>query len=254
MGEDVSHVGGSQPAPVALITGAGAGIGLATALLFAARGHQVVIADVDAASAAAAADRTGGLALVADVTETASVDRAVAAVLGKFGRLDVLVNNAGAPVAAESATVDDASWQRSLDVNLTGALRCARAAYPALAAAHGAVVTMSSVSAVLGMPGRLAYSAAKAALLGMTRVLAVEWAGAGVRVNAVAPGYVHTEGFTRRQGEAAARRLSAEVPLGRLCQPEEVAEAVFFLASSGAAYITGQCLIVDGGLSIAARS
>jgi NAD(P)-dependent dehydrogenase (short-subunit alcohol dehydrogenase family) len=240
--------------PVALVTGAGAGIGLATALLFAERGYRVAFADIDVGRAQAAAERAGALALTADVTDTGSVQRAVAAVEAAFGRLDVLVNNAGVPVAGESAAIDDASWQRSLDVNLSGALRCARAAYPALVAARGAVVTMSSVAAVLGMPGRLAYSAAKAGLLALTRVLAVEWAPAGVRVNAVAPGYVRTEGFDRRQGESAAARLALDVPLGRLARPQDIAESVFFLASPAAAYVTGQCLIVDGGLSIAASS
>ncbi len=242
-----------SPHPVALITGAAAGIGLATAELFVERGHRVVFADRDLTGAQRAASRHDGLAVAVDVTDTEAVGAMIAATLSNYGRLDVLVNNAGVPSSGASAELSDADWTRGIDVNLNGALRCTRAAYPALARARGSVVMMSSVSALVGMPSRLVYTAAKAALLGMTRVLAVEWAP-DIRVNAVAPGYVQTAGFHQRQGPEAVARLSAQVPMARMVAPEEVAEAVHFLAGPRASAITGQCLVVDGGLSIAADS
>jgi NAD(P)-dependent dehydrogenase (short-subunit alcohol dehydrogenase family) len=251
---------GDPTSPVALVTGAAGGIGLATAQALLAAGYRVVLADVDELRVSAQAARLSAgdtLAIAVDIAERESVDSMTAAALDHFGRLDLLVNNAGVPVAAESAAVGDEEWLAGLDVNLSGAMRCSRAAYPALRKSRGAVVMMSSVSSVLGMPGRLGYGVAKSGLNGMTRVLAVEWAPHGIRVNAVAPGYVRTEGFRRRMEATRpeiAAELSAHVPLGRLGVPDEIASAVVFLGSSAASYITGQCLVVDGGLSIAAPS
>jgi NAD(P)-dependent dehydrogenase (short-subunit alcohol dehydrogenase family) len=256
------HADRGGTAAVALVTGAANGIGLATAAALRRRGLRVVFADLDgpAAAAAAADDPAGGdatLAVQADVTDPDAVDRMVAAALEAFGRLDVLVNNAGVPSTADSAALDDDAWSAQLDVNLTGALRCARAAHPALVASpSAAVVNVSSIAGLVGIPRRAAYGAAKAGLSGLTRVLAVEWAPAGIRVNAVAPGYVHTAGFddrVARHSPQAVADLEAEVPLGRLCRPEEVASVIGFLASDEASYLTGQTIVVDGGVSIRGR-
>lgn len=241
---------------VAVVTGAANGIGLATATLLWGRGWAVALADLDwerAETQRRALDPagTGTLALDADVTDTAAVEAMVAATTERFGRIDALVNNAGLPTSAPVESLTDGAWADALDVNLGSALRCCRAALPALRrSAAPSVVNMASAAAVVGMAGRAGYSAAKAGVSALTRVLAVEWAGLGIRVNAVAPGYVRTAGFDERMGAERAAELSARVPLGRLCRPAEVASAIAFLASSDAAYVTGQTLVVDGGLTV----
>lgn len=261
MGKVDAHSG---KAPVAIVTGAASGIGLATAGHLREQGWRVAFADRDdvgASRAARASDPLGddALAIGVDVTDAVAVEAMVATAIARLGGIDALINIAGVPVAHRAHEIGDAEWQATLDVNLSGAMRCARAAQPALClSSRAAVVNMSSVTALIGMPGRVGYSTAKAGLLGMTRVLAAEWAGDGIRVNAVAPGYVRTAGFERRfvgpRGELAIAELEGEVPLGRLCQPQEVASAIHFLASPQSAYVTGQTLVLDGGLSIAGRA
>ncbi|WP_405922817.1 SDR family NAD(P)-dependent oxidoreductase [Streptomyces sp. NBC_00035] len=236
-----------------LITGAARGIGAATARRLAGEGAQVLVTDVDLAEAekTAAAIRELGAraeAFTCDVGERASVEAAVAHAVDTFGSLDVLVNNAYGctPDAPLFEDEPDEVWARDLDLTLTGAYRCSRAALPHLVSSgRGAIVSIGSVNGLQDF-GNHAYSAAKAGLVSLTRTLAGHAAPRGVRVNLVAPGTVRTTAWEGRDADLEV--ASGLYPLGRVGEPEDIAAAVAFLASRDAAWITGTTLCVDGGL------
>ncbi|MFG2723345.1 SDR family NAD(P)-dependent oxidoreductase [Streptomyces sp. NPDC048416] len=233
----------------ALITGAARGIGAAIAHRLTGEGAQVVVADIDLGRAeATAAELKGAVARHCDVSDRASVEAAVAFAVEQFGRLDVLVNNAYSCTADAERfeDEDDEEWARDLDVTLTGAFRCSRAALPHLAASgRGAIVSIGSVNGEQDFNNH-AYSAAKAGLVSLTRTLAGDAAPRGVRVNLVHPGTIRTPAWEGREGQL--ERLAPVYPLGRVGEPEDIAAAVAFLASADASWITGTTLRVDGGL------
>ncbi|MFD4610541.1 SDR family NAD(P)-dependent oxidoreductase [Streptomyces sp. NPDC058451] len=237
-----------------LITGAGRGIGAATARRLAEEGAGVLVTDVDGdvAERTAAALRERGLTARAhelDVADREAVPAAVELAVRTFGSLDVLVNCAAHCTPDTPLFEDDpeAVWARDLDVTLTGAYRCCRAALPHLAAAgRGAIVSIGSVNGVQDF-GNHGYSAAKAGLASLTRTLAGHAAARGVRVNLVVPGTVRTSAWEGREAEL--ERVRDLYPLGRVGEPEDIAAAVAFLASRDAAWITGTTLTVDGGLT-----
>jgi len=245
---------------VAVITGGARGLGFETARAFAAAGRRVVLADLDGDAAAAAARELGGderaLGLGVDVASTPSTEKMVADALARFGRLDVLINNAGFAAPSPSHSLGDEAWERMLDVHLGGTFRCSRAAFAALAQAPApAIVNLASIAAFVGMPMRASYSAAKGGIDALTRALAVEWAPAGIRVNAIAPGFVLTK-LMRELTEAGnnpIEAMEARVPLGRLAQPEEIAAMIAVLASPAASFLTGQTVVVDGGMTVDGR-
>jgi 3-oxoacyl-[acyl-carrier protein] reductase len=239
---------------IALVTGASRGIGRACALALAAGGDHVVVgfgADEGAAAATLAALETaGGSGELArfDVADTAACQAAVEAVLARHGRLDVLVNNAAVSLDGLLVRVKDEDWERLLAVNLTGPMALMRAASrPMMKQRGGAIVNVVSVVGEMGNAGQTGYAATKAGLVGLTKSLARELASRNVRVNAVSPGFIDTE-MTARLPEAARARILEQVPLARLGRPGEVAQAVAFLASEAASYITGEVLRVNGGL------
>src|SRR5919106_6461638 len=237
---------------LALVTGAGSGIGRATAQALAQAGAHVAVTDVDEDSARAVAEEIGrGEAHRLDVGAEAEVKAVVGAVTDRHRRIDILVNNAG--LGARVATVDlpTERWRHVLAVNLDGSFFCAReAGRHMIAAGRGAVVNVASIMGLVGGAHypNLAYHSAKGAIVNFTRALACEWARSGVRVNAVAPTFARTR-LTEPllADQALAKRLVADTPMGRFAEAEEVAAAILFLASDAAAMITGVTLPVDGG-------
>jgi 3-oxoacyl-[acyl-carrier protein] reductase len=237
---------------VVLITGGARGIGWATADEFATRGWHVTIGDVDLAEAQrrAAAHPGKMLALALDVTDREAVTDAFAASLRHWGRLDALVNNAGIQRHAHLESLTFENWSAVLDVNLNGSFHCLQAAARTmLPHGSGAIVNVASIAATRGAPGRAAYAVSKAAILSLTRTAAVEWAERGLRVNAVAPGYVETDLLTTAiaEGRLNTAPIIARIPTRRLAEPREIAKSIYFLCSDDASYINGHMLHVDGG-------
>lgn len=244
---------------VAIVTGAAHGIGWATAQQLAADGYRVALLDLQADAVLTRATALGAshLGLVCDVSSESSVATAVTQVMSTWGRIDVLVNNAGiGDQTGSTVTQNVAAFDRVLSVHLRGTFLMSQAvaqimlqATPLGKLGRGAIVNLGSIASLTGLPTRNAYSAAKAGILGMTRAMASEWARAGIRVNAVAPGYVRTELINEleRQGAIDAQGIAHRTPMGRMAEPAEIAEVITFLASPQASYITGAVLPVDGG-------
>jgi NAD(P)-dependent dehydrogenase (short-subunit alcohol dehydrogenase family) len=241
----------------ALVTGAGAGIGLAIARLFAAEGAHVFLSDMDARTAEAGAAEIvagGGAAeaLQLDVTSPEQVAAAVAAIDRGKGALHALVNNAGILLRSDFRHMEDDLWRKLLDVHLWGAIRMTREAFPLLQAARGAaVVNLSSITAENHARQLSAYSTAKGAISALSRSLAVEFAPFQIRVNYLCPGFIPTKLTDRLTGHAQmAKVLLTRIPMRRFGAPEEVAKAALFLASDDSAYVTGEGITIDGGMSL----
>lgn len=240
---------------VAIVTGGARGIGREIALLLAQQGADIALFDVNPDQLKQTAEELKGLGrraegFTVDVTDGEQVDSGVAKVLDRLGRIDILINNAGITKDGLLIRMGDAQWDRVLDVNLRGTFLCTRAAAKVmLKQRRGRIVSIASIVGLIGNPGQANYAASKAGIIGMTKAVAKELASRSVTVNAIAPGFIKTE-MTKALPEAAKKRLQEAIPMGSLGEPKDVAAAVLFLVSDAARYITGQVLVVDGGLAM----
>jgi NAD(P)-dependent dehydrogenase (short-subunit alcohol dehydrogenase family) len=236
----------TAPTPVAVVTGAAQGIGRRTAEVLAAAGYDLALYDLQPVDGF-----PGALTVAGDVTRESSVDRFADAVLDRYGRIDVVVNNAGIAAIAPAERTAPELWRRVLEINLTGPFLVSQAlGRHMLTAGSGSIVNIASIAGLRGIADRVAYNASKHGLIGLTRTLAAEWGGRGVRVNAVCPGWVKTPMDDESQGEGAYRDadITDHAPLGRFATPDDIAQAVAFLADTQrSGYINGAALSVDGG-------
>ncbi len=249
---------------VALVTGAGSGIGEAIARAFAIQGAQVIVADIrkEAAESVSAAIREdGGVAdaQALDVADEEQVTSSLQTLATHHGRLDILVNNAGVSHVGTILETSVADWERVMRVNTLGVFFCARAGVRQMLAqqpAGGNIINIASVAGMVGLESRFPYSTSKGAVISMTRSIAIDFVKRGIRCNAICPGTVHTpfvEGYLARsyagREDEARQQLHARQPLGRMGLPEEIANAAVYLASDEAAFVTGSLLVIDGGLT-----
>ncbi|MCR9092896.1 MAG: SDR family oxidoreductase [bacterium] len=241
---------------VAFITGTASGIGRAASRLFAARGARVVLADIDREAGASVAEeirQTGAEAVFVetDVADDAAVGRAVATATERFGRLDYAYNNAGLSGPPNFvADMPEEQWRRTIDVMLTGVFLCMKHQIPAiLAAGGGAIVNCASGAGLIGFPGQSAYVASKHGVIGLTRAAALEYGSQGIRVNSICPGTARTAMVEDvvRETPALQQELEALHPIGRIAEPEEIAEAALWLCSERSSFVLGAALSVDGG-------
>jgi NAD(P)-dependent dehydrogenase (short-subunit alcohol dehydrogenase family) len=246
---------------VAFVTGAGRGIGMAIAYKMAYEGATVAVGDIDFESAQSAAEELlrrdfQALAIQTDITRETEVQAAISRVIGRFGRVDILVNNAGKNFYFDAATMSEADWDSAMNVDVKGAWLCCKYVLPSMKAARaGSIINIASVHARITAPGYFPYAAAKSALVGLTRNLALDYAPYNIRVNAICPGWVRTalvQGWFDQQADpkAAEDRVLSFQPLRRIGTPEEIANFAAFIASDEASFITGAELVIDGGMSI----
>jgi 3-oxoacyl-[acyl-carrier protein] reductase len=246
--------------PTVLITGSGIGIGAATARAFARAGYRVIVTDIleeEGRSVAGDIGSAGGEAEYhrLDVADTAETDSVVSAVQDRYGPLDTVVANAGIAHRVPLAELTDERWDHTHEIDLKGVMRVFRAAAPAMReAGRGSMVALSSIMGVAyGWDEHVQYSAAKAGIVGLVRGLAVELARDGIRVNGIAPGYIRTAQALSEEhslGPEGLERAAGFIPMGRVGEPEDIADVSVFLASEAARYMTGQVLVVDGGLLV----
>ncbi len=239
---------------VAVVTGAAQGIGKRTAEVLAGRGHQLILTDVQSCAETVSAVRSIGSAareILGDISEEATARQIAAVASQDFGRVDVLVNNAGIAHIAPAEKTTAADWRRVIDVNLLGPFLLAREiGTMMLEQGAGSIVNVASIAGLLGIADRCAYNASKHGLIGLTRTLAAEWGGRGVRCNAVCPGWVKTpmDSGPQEQGLYNDQDIIGRIPMGRFASPEDIANAIAFLADSGqSGFINGHTLSVDGG-------
>ena len=238
---------------VALVTGAAQGIGKAIAMLLARNGADVVVSDINLEKAQETANEIEGMgrrsfAIKVNVADLKDVEQMVEAIVEQFGRIDILVNNAGITRDRLILRMTEEDWDAVLDVNLKGTFNCTKAAIRYMSKQKsGKIVSIASVSGEMGNPGQANYAASKAGVIGFTKTIAREFAGRGINVNAIAPGYIQTP-MTDAVPEKTKEELKRMIPMERLGKPEDVAQAVLFLVSENSSYITGQVLNVNGGI------
>lgn len=253
---------GPRHGRVIVITGGGTGIGAAAAARYASEGHVVVILGRRSAPLEEVAEATGAHPIVADVSDRSSCEAAIAEISDRFGRIDVLIANAGGHGFAAATETDDEAWAQSFDGNVTTAFTIARAALPRMQDNGGQIVIVSSLAGLFAGPSVVGYTVGKHALIGLTKSLARDYSRHGVRVNAVCPGWVrtpmadgemdefasHAEHIDDR--EAAYAEIAKDVPMRRAAEPEEIASVIRFLGSPESSYITGATIVADGGAHI----
>jgi 3-oxoacyl-[acyl-carrier protein] reductase len=250
-----SRISTSLANQTALVTGAARGLGRCIAQSLAAAGAKVACIDVNEESLAetvASIRAAGGTAepLACDVTQSDRVGEVVDKVVEMWGGLNILVNNAGVTRDNVLVRMKDEQWDLVLNINLRGTFLFTRAAArPMMKARQGRIINVASVSGLMGNPGQVNYSASKAGVIGLTRTVACELASRNITVNAVAPGFIRTD-MTAKLGDEIIQQVLKEIPLGRMGEPQDVADAVLFLASDAASFITGHILTIDGGLTV----